>query len=95
MNKLIPETQKEINVDDIESYRISQIFTHVLAGPIMSMRDYTKLMLSFPFWLSEEEQSEDEKEHIRYLKKINSGAEYLSSLDRDVVLKRMLENLDD
>jgi hypothetical protein len=91
---MIPQVQKELLTLKNDSTRTSQIFTHVLAGPISTMRDYTKLMLSFPFWLSETEQSEDEQEHIRYLKKINTAAEYLASLDRDVVLKMMWDDLD-
>ena len=50
LNKLIPDIQKEINTNKVETLRISQIFTQVLAGPIMSLRDYTRLILSFPFW---------------------------------------------
>lgn len=92
---LIPQVQIELEAHETNSVRTSQIFTHILAGPIMTMRDYTKLILHFPFWLPEAEQSEDEREHIRYIQKINSAAEYLSSLDRDVVLKRMLDRLDE
>ena len=92
---MIPQIQLELKSKEIESFRVIQIFTHVLSGPIMQIRDYTKIILLYPFWLPEAEQSEDEREHIRYINKINSAAEYLSSLDRDVVLKMMLEKLDD
>jgi len=91
---LIPQVQEEIRSGVIDSADAQGIFTHILSGPIMTMRDNTKLILLSPFWRTEQEQTEDEKEHIRFVQKINSAAEYLSSLDRDVVLKRMLDRLD-
>jgi hypothetical protein len=92
---LIPQMQTELQAIETDSLRASEIFTHILAGPIIVIRDYSKLILHFPFWLPEAEQTEDEQEHIRYVKKINSAGEFLASLDRDVVLKRMLDKLDE
>ncbi len=57
------------------------------------MRSSAPRLLLLPVWRPEKEQSEDEQEHIRYIQKINSAVEYLSALDRDVVLKRMLDRL--
>jgi hypothetical protein len=92
---MIPQIQQKLQSDQANSADTLEIFTHILSGPIMTMRDCTKLILALPFWRNEAEQAEDEKEHIRYIQKINSAAEYLSSLDRDVVLKRMLDRLDE
>ena len=91
---MIPQIQEKLRSDQANSVDTLEIFVHTLAGPIMTMRDYTKLILVLPFWRTETEQTEDEREHIRYIQKINSAAEFLSSLDRDVVLKRMLDKLD-
>ena len=91
---LIPQVQEQLRSGIIDSADTQGIFTHILSGPIMTMRDNTKTILLLHFWRPEQEQTEDEKEHIRYIQKINSAAEYLSSLDRDVVLKRMLDRLD-
>ena len=92
--EMIPQIQEKLGSVPIESVDTLEIFVHTLAGPIMTIRDYTKIILFLPFWRPEKEQSEDEQEHIRYIQKIQSAAEYLSSLDRDVVLKRMLDRLD-
>ena len=70
----------------------SEIFTHILGGPIITIRDSTKLML-VDYRESEGVYSKTEEEYIRYLKKINSAAEYLSSLNRDAVLNIMLAEL--
>ena len=70
----------------------SEIFAHILGGPIITIRDSTKLML-VDYRESEGVYSKTEEEYIRYLKKINSAAEYLSSLNRDAVLNIMLAEL--
>jgi hypothetical protein len=75
-----------------DSSRKLEVFTHILSGPIMSLRDNTLLLMKHKE--IEVGQSEKEKEYVRYLKKINSAAEYLSSLDRDVVLKMMQDRID-
>jgi hypothetical protein len=90
---MIPEVQGKLGTSPTDSADTLGIFVHTLAGPIMAMGDFTKILLLLPVWRPEKEQSEDEKEHIRYIKKIQSAAEYLSSLDSDVVLKRMLDRL--
>ena len=77
-----------------EQVEKSQVFTHILGGPIMIIRDNTKLILS-QHKQPERNLSEMEQEYVRYLKKISSAAEYLSSLDRDAVLKIMLDELDE
>jgi len=92
---MLPLAREKLRVTPIDSTDASKMFTHDLAGPITTMRGSTTILLFLPIWHSEQEQSEDEKEHIRYIKKIQSAAEYLSSLDRDVVLKRMLDRLDE
>lgn len=69
-----------------------EIFTHTLGGPIMTIRDSTKLML-VDYKKLEDTYSETEEEYFRYIKKINSSAEYLSSLNRDAVLNIMLAEL--
>lgn len=92
---LIPQIQTELQTIQSDSTRALEIFTHVLAGPTISMRDYTKLILNLPFWSPETEQTENEREHIRFIQKIQSAASYLWSLDRDFVLKMHLENLDE
>lgn len=92
---MIPRIQEKLRVISIDSAEVLGIFVHGLAGPIITMRDLTKILLLLPVWRSEQEQTEDEREHIFYIKKIQSAAEYLSSLDRDVVLKRMLDRLDE
>jgi hypothetical protein len=92
---MIPHVQEKLGVISIDSADTLGIFTHDLAGPILTMRDYPKILLLLPVWRSEQEQTEDEREHIFYIKKIQSAAEYLSSLDRDVVLKRMLDRIDE
>lgn len=89
---LIPQVQPDLQTTQSDSTRTLQIFTHILAGPIITIRDYTKLILNLPFWLPETEQTENEREHIRYIQKIQSAADYLWSLDRDVVLKMHIEN---
>lgn len=61
-----------------------EAITHGLGGPIIVMRDYTKLMIA---QLNTQQETDNEAE--RYLKKINNAAEYLYSLDRDIVLKMM------
>jgi hypothetical protein len=53
------------------------------------------MILLNPFRNSQAEQLESDKEPIEYLKKIKSAAEYLWSLDRDALLKMMLERLRD
>jgi hypothetical protein len=92
---LIPQIQEKLVSDQTNSVDTLEIFIHTLAGPIMEIRTSTKLILIYPYWRPEKEQTEDEQEHIRYIQKINTAAEYLSSLDRDVVLKRMLDRLDE
>ena len=92
---MLPENQEKLRVTPIDSTDTLKMFTHDLAGPIMTMRGSTTILLLLPVWRPEREQSEDEREHIRYIQKIQSAAEYLSSLDRDVVLKRMLDRLDE
>ena len=69
-----------------------EIFTHTLAGPIMTIRGMTKIIL-MQHRGQEEGPSEKVNEYIRYLKKIGSAAEYLSSLDRDAVLQIHFEHL--
>ena len=91
---MIPQIQEQLRSDQTDSDTLG-IFVHILAGPIMTMNTDTKNILLLPFWHPEKEQTEDEKEHIRYIKKINSAIDYLSSLDRDVILKRMLDRLDE
>jgi hypothetical protein len=91
----IQQIQEKIGSDQANSMNISEIFIHTLAGSIVEMRDGAKIILIYPYWRPETEQSEEEQEHIRYLKKINSAGEYLWSLNRDVVLKRMLDRLDE
>ena len=85
---LIPKAQ------DIEQTDKTEIFTHMLSGPIMTIRDSTKLIL-LQHKGQGEGQSERKNEYIRYLQKIKSAAEYLSSLDRDAVLKIHIKNLND
>ncbi len=92
---MLPHVQKKLGATPIDSADTLGIFTHDLAGPIMTMRDYTKILLVLPVWQPDQEQTEDEQEHIRYIQKIHSAGEYLSSLDRDVVLKRILDRLDE
>jgi hypothetical protein len=89
----IQQIQEKLGSDQANSTNISEIFIHALAGPIMEISGGTKIILIYPYWRPENEQTEDEQEHIQYIRKINSAAEYLSSLDRDVVLKIHLENL--
>lgn len=72
----------------------THVFTHELSGLIMRIRDNMAIILSKHKQLEKIEISEKEKEFFRYLKKIYSAAEYLSSLDRDAVLKMMLERMD-
>lgn len=68
-----------------------EVFTHILSGPIMSIRDNTLLIITMHKEPGKDDRNEDEKEFVRYLTKILSAAEYLSSLDRDMVLKMMLD----
>jgi hypothetical protein len=93
MVSLIPKIRSEIQAIKSETYKMI-VFTHTLAGPIASIKGYTELLLSFPFWKPETEQSDSEIEHILYLRKINSAAEYLWSLDRDASMKLRLDNPD-
>ena len=90
---MIPQVQEKLGSDQTNSVDTLEIFIHVLAGPIMEIHTGAKIILIYPYWRPEKEQSEDEQEHFRYIQKIISVAEYLWSLDRDVVLKRHLENL--
>ena len=92
---MLPHVQEKLRVIPIDSAETLGIFTHDLAGPIMTMRSSAGILLLLPVWRPEKEQTEDEQEHIRYIQKINSATEYLSSLDRDVILKRMLDRLDE
>jgi hypothetical protein len=85
--EMIPQVQEKLASDQTGSANTLEIFIHTLAGPIIEIRDGAKIILIYPYWRPENEQSEDEQEHIRYLKKISSTGEYLWSLDRDVVLK--------
>ena len=71
-----------------------QAITHGVAGPIIVIRDYTILILADPDWNAEAKQSEEERDNMLYLKKINSAAEYLASLDRDAALRMMLDEID-
>lgn len=77
--ELIPKSKVSITKLD----RLHAV-THDLGGPIMVIRDYTKILLA---QLST--QKDVDNEYYRYLKKINSAAEYLYSLDRDILLKMM------
>ena len=88
---LIPKLQSEIQSIKSETSKL-EVFTHILAGPIASIKDYTDLILSFPFWKPEAEQSDSEIEHIHCLRKINSAAEYLWTLDRDASMKLRLDH---
>ena len=89
---MIQHIQEKLASNQTNSVDILEIFIHTLAGPIMEISGGTKIILIYPYWRPENEQSEDEQEHIRYIKKINTAAEYLWSLDRDVILRRHIEN---
>jgi len=91
----IPQIQEKLSETQISSVNSLEIFTHTLAGPIIEIRDGAKIIMTYPYWRPEKEQSEEEQEHFRYIKKIISAGEYLWALDRDVVLKRHIENLDE
>ena len=90
----ISQIQEKLGSNQIGSVDTLGIFIHGLAGPIIEIRDGAKIIMMYPYWRPEKEQSEEEQEHFRYIKKIISAGEYLWSLDRDVVLKRHTENLD-
>ena len=92
---IIPQIQEKLGRDQTSSVDPLEIFTHTLAGPIIEIRDGTKIIAIYPYWRPEKEQSEEEQEHFRYIKKIISAGEYLWSLDRDVVLRRHIENLNE
>jgi len=87
--KLVDSIQKLRQFEQTEK---QEIFTHTLAGPIITIRDTTKIIL-LQHSEQEEGQSEKVNEYIRYLKKIRSAAEFLWSLDRDAVLQIHLEHL--
>jgi len=91
---VILQIQEKLSSDQTSSVDTLGIFVHGLAGPIMEMHTGAKLILVYPYWRPENEQSEEEQEHMRYIKKIISVAEYLWSLDRDVILKRYIANPD-
>ena len=90
---IIPQVQEKLGADQTDSVDTLGIFIHGLAGPIIEIRDGAKIILTYPYWRPENEQSEEEQEHFRYIKKIISVGEYLWSLDRDVILKRHPDNL--
>lgn len=91
--EILPDIQEKLADIPIDSAETLEIFTHIIAGPIMTMRSSAAILTRLPRLQPEKEPAEDEQEHIRYIQKISSAAEYLSSLDRDVVLKRMLDRL--
>jgi len=92
---IIPQIQEKLDRDQTSSADTLGIFIHTLAGPIIEIRDGAKIILIYPYWRPEKEQSEEEQEHFSYLKKIINAAEYLWSLDRDVVLRRHIENINE
>ena len=95
-DEIMPAAQKLMNLipqlQQLEQLEKQEIFTHTLAGPIITIRDTTKIILS-QHSAQEDNPSENVNEYVRYLKKIISAAEYLWSLDRDAVFQIHLEHL--
>jgi len=95
-DEIMPAAQKLMNLipqlQQLEQLEKQEIFTHTLGGPIITIRDTTKIIL-LQHSAQEDNPSENVNEYVRYLKKIISAAEYLWSLDRDAVFQIHVEHL--